>query len=278
MIQTHLFMGPCVLESQELADQVADFLNNEIRPLLTKASSNQVGFELYFKGSFDKANRSSYDSYRGPGLEAGLEILQNIREHKNLKTITDIHEPSQAKEVAKVCDVLQIPAFLCRQTDLVVEAAKACNQYNKKLKVKKGQFLSPHETKNIVDKVAPFMDINNLFLTERGTSFGYQSLIVDMTSFSTMKSFGVRTVFDCTHSVQRPGALGKATGGAKEFILPQVKAALGAGAEDFFMEVHPQPSEALSDKTTQLSFEEAKTLITEILWYKEVRANFEKGL
>lgn len=253
-----LFMGPCVLESESLAFEIAERLKSDL-----KEFSSEV--DLTFKGSFDKANRSSIDSYRGPGLDKGLAILEAIHQKTGLKTVTDFHLPTQANEVASVVHTLQIPAFLCRQTDMICAGAEAAAKYKRELKVKKGQFLSPEETKNIVDKVGSRMDINHLLLTERGSSFGYNNLIVDMASFQIMKSFGVRAIHDATHCVQRPGGLGHATGGKREQILVLARAAVAAGADGIFMEVHPEPDKALSDAATSLPLDQAKKIIGELL-------------
>lgn len=264
MSKMDLFLGPCVLESEQLAMDIAGKLVEDLAPFKDKIT-------LSFKGSFDKANRSSIDSYRGPGLEKGLAILENVAKKYKLPTITDFHLPDQAMEVASVVDTLQVPAFLCRQTDLIIAGAEACAKFNRQLKVKKGQFLSPEETENIVDKASHFISKDRILLTERGTSFGYNNLVVDMASFQIMKSFGVRTIHDATHCVQRPGGLGKSTGGKREQIFSLAKAAVAAGADGVFMEVHPHPEKALSDSTTQLPLERAKEIIEKLLLIKEVR-------
>ena len=263
MEKMDLFIGPCVLESEKLALTVAETLLKDLEPYKSKIN-------IHFKGSFDKANRSSIDSYRGPGIDEGIKILERIKKDYNLKTITDYHEPSQAELVASVVDVLQVPAFLCRQTDMIIAGAQACKKYGSSLKVKKGQFLAPADTKNIVEKAANFIEKDRIYLTERGTSFGYNNLIVDMTSFQIMKSFGVKTVHDATHCVQMPGGLGKSTGGKREQIFTLAKAAAAAGADGFFMEAHPNPEQALSDATSQLPIEKAKDLIKIILDIREV--------
>ncbi len=253
-----VFSGPCVLESEDLAIQVAETLKAELK-------SFEGRLQLTFKGSFDKANRSSLDSYRGPGLEKGLKILEAVKLKTGLAVMTDFHLPSQADEVASVCDVIQVPAFLCRQTDFVVSGAEACEKYGRILKVKKGQFLSPEETKNIVDKVSHLLSKDRILLTERGSSFGYQNLVVDMASFQIMKSFGVRAIHDATHCVQRPGGLGKTTGGKREQILVLAKAAVAAGADGVFMEAHPCPPEAKSDASTSLELEKVKGIVESLL-------------
>jgi 2-dehydro-3-deoxyphosphooctonate aldolase (KDO 8-P synthase) len=241
-----IYAGPCVLESEDLAKKCAQHLLEALDPYRSKLN-------FYFKGSFDKANRSSISSYRGPGIEKGLRILSQIKSEFGVKVITDFHLPSQADEVASVVDVLQVPAFLCRQTDMIIAGAKACKKYARDLKIKKGQFLSPSDCKNIVEKANEILPKSNIVLTERGTSFGYNNLIVDMGSFEIMKSFGVRAIFDVTHSAQMPGGLGKATGGKREQIISLAGASLVAGASGLFFEAHPDPQNALSDATTQLS-------------------------
>lgn len=256
------FIGPCVLESLELAREIAGTLQEELKEF-------EQDITLNFKGSFDKANRTSINSYRGPGLEEGLKILETINKEFGLKTITDFHLPDQADEVGSVVHTLQIPAFLCRQTDMIVAGAKAKKKYGGWLKIKKGQFLSPHETGNIVDKAINFIEKNQILLTERGTSFGYNNLVVDMASFQIMKSFGVRTIHDATHCVQKPGGLGDKTGGKREQILTLAKAAVAAGADGIFMEVHPNPEKAKSDAATSLDLSKAKEIVRTLLKIKK---------
>lgn len=265
MSKMDLFIGPCVLESEDLAKTVAERLLRDLSPFLDQIN-------LYFKGSFDKANRSSIDSYRGPGIDEGLRILETINKQYNLPTITDFHTPEQAELVASVVNVLQVPAFLCRQTDMIIEGAKACKKYGSILKVKKGQFLAPQDAKNIVDKASEFLPLEQILLTERGTSFGYNNLVVDMASFQIMKSFGVKTVHDATHCVQMPGGLGKATGGKREQIEVLAKAAIAAGADGIFMEAHPNPEKALSDATSQLPLESVAPLVQKLLRIREALA------
>lgn len=260
-----IFSGPCVLESEELALEVAMSLKEQLSPF-------QDQIELTFKGSFDKANRTSIDSYRGPGIEKGLKILETVKAKTGLPVITDFHLPSQAEEVASVVDTMQIPAFLCRQTDMIVAGAQACEKHGVRLKVKKGQFLSPEETKNIVDKAVNYLVKDRILLTERGTSFGYNNLIVDMASFSIMKSFGVRTVHDATHCVQRPGGLGNKTGGKREQILVLARAAVAAGADGIFMECHPNPDQAKSDASTSLELNKIKGIVESLLKVREALA------
>lgn len=252
------YIGPCVIESEALARQIAEKLIKDLEPF-----KNEI--TLHFKGSYDKANRSSFTSYRGPGIEEGLRILAMINKEYGLPTLTDFHTPDQAEMVAKHVSVLQVPAFLCRQTDMIFAGAEACAKYGRELKVKKGQFLSPEETKNIVDKASHFLPKEKIILTERGSSFGYNNLVVDMASFQIMKSFGVRAIHDATHCVQRPGGLGTATGGKREQILVLAKAAVAAGADGIFMECHPNPEKALSDAATALPLDSVKGIVEKLL-------------
>jgi 2-dehydro-3-deoxyphosphooctonate aldolase (KDO 8-P synthase) len=257
------FLGPCVLESEALAIEIAGNLKEKLGPL-----NQQIKWT--FKGSFDKANRTSIDSYRGPGLEQGLKILEKVKKTFDLPVITDMHLPEQADAIASVVDVVQIPAFLCRQTDLIAAGAQACQKYKRRLKVKKGQFLAPHDCKNIVDKATHFLPLESILLTERGSSFGYNNLIVDMASFQIMKSFGVKAIYDATHSVQRPGGLGTATGGKREQIAVLARAAVAAGADGVFMETHPNPDKALSDAATAMPLSTVPGLVKELVQIYQV--------
>jgi 2-dehydro-3-deoxyphosphooctonate aldolase (KDO 8-P synthase) len=243
--------GPCVIESREHALKMARILL-KIR--------DELKINLVYKASFDKANRSSIDSFRGPGLAAGLAILEAVRGETGLPLLSDIHEPQQAAPAAEVLDILQIPAFLCRQTDLIAAAART----GKAVGVKKGQFLSPEETRNILEK-GHEVGNDRLFITERGTSFGYQNLVVDMRGFPIMHDLGTPVVYDITHSMQRPGGEGKQTGGTPQFARPLARAAAAAGADGFFMEVHDNPPAALSDRTTQIRPEAAREIIRDVL-------------
>jgi 2-dehydro-3-deoxyphosphooctonate aldolase (KDO 8-P synthase) len=231
-----LIAGPCVLESRDLAFSVAE---------KTKRITSDLGIPYIFKASFDKANRSSISSFRGPGLMAGLELLAAIRKEFEVPVCTDFHEPHQAAEVAEVVDLLQIPAFLCRQTDMLVAAA----QTGKPVSVKKGQFLSPWEMQNVVNKFTEGGS-QKLLLTERGTSFGYNNLVLDLRSLSIMRDFGYPVILDATHSVQLPGAAGDASGGLREFIPLLVRGGCAAGVDALFMEVHPEPAKGKSDAAT----------------------------
>jgi 2-dehydro-3-deoxyphosphooctonate aldolase (KDO 8-P synthase) len=254
--QPPLFIaGPCVIESQEHVLRMARTLAN---------LRDELHVNIVFKSSFDKANRTSIESFRGPGLEKGMEMLRVVREETGLPLLSDIHEPWQAEPAAEVLDVLQIPAFLCRQTDLVAAAART----GKAVGVKKGQFLSPEEAKNILDKGH---EVGNakVFITERGSSFGYQNLVVDMRSFPIVRGFGAPVVYDITHSMQKPGGEGKQTGGTPQFARPLARAAAAAGADGFFMEVHDNPPNALSDRTTQIRPEAAREIIEDVLRIRE---------
>lgn len=243
--------GPCVIESRDHAMKMAETM---------RSLAEEYGIPLVFKSSYDKANRSSIHSFRGPGIDEGLQILAEVRKSFDMPVLSDIHGADQASPAAEVLDILQIPAFLCRQTDLIVAAART----GKPVNVKKGQFLSPEETKNILDKGAE-VDNDKVFLTERGSSFGYQNLVVDMRSFPIMRSLGAPVVYDITHSMQRPGGEGSYTGGTRQFARPLARAAAATGVDGFFMEVHDDPSRALSDKTTQLDIATARGVIEDVL-------------
>ncbi len=243
--------GPCVIESREHALKMGRLL---------RKLRDELKINLVYKSSFDKANRSSIESFRGPGLKEGLEILHAVKEETGLPLISDIHEPDQADPAAKILDILQIPAFLSRQTDLIAAAART----GKPVAVKKGQFLSPEETRNILEKGHEAGN-DRIFITERGSSFGYQNLVVDMRAFPIIRGFGVPVVYDITHSMQKPGGEGKQTGGTPQFARPLARAAAAAGADGFFMEVHDNPPAALSDRTTQIRPEAARAIIEDVL-------------
>jgi 2-dehydro-3-deoxyphosphooctonate aldolase (KDO 8-P synthase) len=245
-----IIAGPCVIESAEHAMMMA-------RECSARAKAADLNY--IYKASFDKANRSSIKSYRGLGMEGGLEVLRNIKSELGIPVLTDVHDVHQVGPVAEVVDVLQIPAFLCRQTDLIIEAARS----GKAVNVKKGQFLAPHETRNIVDK-AREAGCEKLLLTERGSTFGYNNLVVDMRSFPIMRSFGVPVVFDVTHSLQLPGGLGHATGGQPEYIEPLARAGVACGVDAVFMEVHDNPAAALSDGPNALPLDRLQSLLNMI--------------
>lgn len=243
-----LIAGPCSLENEKVCRAAAE--------TLVKIGRKHPELNIVFKGSFDKANRTSLGTGRGTGMTEGLALLALIKKDYGFPVLTDIHERQQAAPVAKVCDVLQIPAFLCRQTDLLLAAAATGRVVN----VKKGQFLSPQEMEFVTAKLREGK-AKEVWQTERGTTFGYQNLVVDMRSFSIMKSFGFPTVFDATHSVQLPGAAGGKTGGRREFVPPLARAALAAGADGLFIETHPDPAKAISDGPNQIPTAELPALI-----------------
>ncbi len=242
--------GTCVIESSEHALMIAR---------KCAAASRRVGVDYVFKASFDKANRSSHKSFRGLGMEAGLEVLAHIKKEIGVPVTTDVHDAAQVERVAETVDMLQIPAFLCRQTDLLHAAARTGRAVN----VKKGQFLAPHDALNIVEKMRA-AGCEKLLLTERGASFGYNNLVVDMRSLVIMRGFGVPVVLDATHSLQLPGGLGNATDGQPQFIEPLARAGVACGIDAVFLEVHDRPREALSDATTQYPLDQFETLITKL--------------
>lgn len=246
-----LIAGPCVIESEGNVMLIAERL---------KDIAVRLDLDFYFKASFDKANRTSINSFRGLGIDEGLRILQEVKDTFGLKICTDIHEPWQAEKAAKVADIIQIPAFLCRQTDLLVAAAKT----GKIINVKKAQFLAPWDMMNVVKKLEQSGN-RNIMLCERGTSFGYNTWVVDMTSFAEMKKLGYPVVFDATHSVQKPGGKGNSTGGSREYVEPLAKAAVAAGADALFFEVHPDPDNALSDGPNMVRLDEFEGLLNRII-------------
>lgn len=245
-----LIAGPCVIESEKHSLKMAQEIKKIARSLKT---------DVIFKSSFDKANRTSLDSYRGPGLQKGLEILSLVKKETGLKILTDVHETYQVEEVAKVADIIQIPAFLCRQTDLLIAAART----GKTVNVKKGQFLSPYDMFFVVEKLKK-NGAKKIMLTERGTFFGYNNLVVDFRSIPVMKEFNVDVIFDATHSVQKPSASKGKSGGEPQFISTLAKAAAAAGADGFFFEVHNNPEKALSDGANSLKLSQFSALIEEI--------------
>jgi 2-dehydro-3-deoxyphosphooctonate aldolase (KDO 8-P synthase) len=245
-----LIAGPCVIETEVHATAIAEQLATIV---------SEVGVPLIFKTSYDKANRSSVSSYRGPGLEKGLQILARIKEHTGLPILTDVHEISQVAPVAEVCDVLQIPAFLSRQTDLLVAAGQSGRVVN----IKKGQFLSPWDIAHAAEKVASTGN-RKVILTERGSSFGYQNLVVDMRAFPVMHDLGYPVVFDVTHSLQLPGGKGNMSGGLPEFIEPLARAGAAIGVDGLFLEVHDNPAKALSDGSNALPLDQLRPLLEKI--------------
>ncbi len=242
-----LIGGPCVIESQELLYTVAEKM---------KAVTEKLGINYMFKASFDKANRSSINGFRGPGLEKGLKMLEAVKNRFDLPLVTDIHEAWQCEPVAEVVDMLQIPAFLARQTDLVVAAAKTGLPVN----IKKGQFMAPGDMKNVVTKMEESGN-DKVLLCERGSSFGYNNLVVDMRSLPQMREFAP-VIFDATHSVQRPGGNGTSTGGDRQFVAPLIRAAIAMGVDGIFAEVHPDPDKGLSDGPNMLRLDDIEEVLT----------------
>jgi 2-dehydro-3-deoxyphosphooctonate aldolase (KDO 8-P synthase) len=251
-----LFGGPCAAESYDICLEVGTKV---------KAICAKLGIDYIFKSSFDKANRTSSGSYRGPSKEDGLEILARVKKELNVPIVTDVHESYQCAEVAEVVDVLQIPAFLCRQTDLLRAAART----GKAVKIKKGQFMAPEDMKYAVEKVRGEGN-NNVFLTERGASFGYHTLVVDMRSLPIMRQY-TPVIFDVTHSVQQPGGMGGSSGGQREFAPFLARAAAAAGVDGFFIETHPNPAKALSDGPNMIPLGEMENFLTMIKKYFDLR-------
>ncbi|MDG2265872.1 MAG: 3-deoxy-8-phosphooctulonate synthase [Candidatus Marinimicrobia bacterium] len=250
-----IIAGPCVIESRDhilhMAEKIMEITDKYNLPFI-------------FKSSFDKGNRSSHSSFRGPGMDKGLRILEDVKKTFNIPITTDIHNANQADTVAEIIDIIQIPAFLCRQSDIINAAVKT----SKIINIKKGQFMAPWDAKNIVEKVAE-QGGEKLLLTERGSSFGYNNLVSDMTSIPIMQEFGVPIIFDATHSIQRPGGLGKTTGGAREFIPTLAKAAVAAGCNGVFMEVHDNPNNAKSDAASQWPLDKLDHLLKSIKRIKQ---------
>ena len=251
-----LIAGPCVIEGYDRTLMIG----REIKKIC-----DRLGIPYIFKASYDKANRSSFHSFRGPGLEKGLAILQSIKEELGVPVLSDVHDVTQLEPAAKVLDMIQIPAFLCRQTDLVYGAAKTGPPVN----VKKGQFMAPEDMKNVIEKMEEAGN-ENLALTERGASFGYHNLVVDMRSFPIMRRFGYPVIFDATHSVQLPGGNGTSTGGQREFIPYLARAAAASGVDGFFMEVHDNPPEGLSDSTNMLYLSSLEALLKDLIAINDV--------
>ncbi|MBU0754207.1 MAG: 3-deoxy-8-phosphooctulonate synthase [Planctomycetes bacterium] len=251
-----LIAGPCVIEGESetlyIAEKIAEI-------------SEDLKIPAIFKASFDKANRTSISSFRGPGLEKGLNILQRIKDQTGLPVTSDIHEPHQAEDAAQVLDMLQIPAFLCRQTDLIIRAA----QTGKPVNIKKGQFLAPWDIIHAVKK-AQSAGAEKIFITERGVSFGYNNLVVDMRSFPLLKETGCPVIFDATHSVQRPSGLGETTGGDRNMVPVLAKAAVAAGCDGLFFETHPHPEKALSDGSNMLNLKDLKECLSLLIRIRKV--------
>ena len=252
-----LIAGPCVIESEETVFQIAETLCEV---------TDKLSIPYTFKASFDKANRTSLHGKRGPGIERGMEILQKVKDKLGVAIATDIHEPWQAEIAAKTADIIQIPAFLCRQTDLLVAAAKT----GKCVNIKKAQFLSPFDMKNCLNKVVESGN-TNVMLCERGTTFGYNTLVVDMTGIAEMKKFGYPVIFDATHSVQKPGGNGTSTGGNREYVEPLAKAAIAVGADGIFAETHPTPDSAWSDGPNMVPLAEMEDLLKKLIRIYQAR-------
>lgn len=251
-----LIAGPCVIEQEEITMEIATKL---------KDISNKLGVEFVFKASIDKANRTSINSFRGLGFEHGLSVLSLVKKELQVPVLTDVHSVDMIAEVAKVVDVLQIPAFLCRQTDLILAAANT----NLPVNIKKGQFLAPWDMKNVLEK-AYSTGNDNIMLTERGSSFGYNNLVVDMRSLAVMQDFGCPVIFDMTHSVQLPGAGGSCSSGQREFIPALARAAVAVGVDGLFLETHPQPDKALSDGANSLYLDKVEQLLEKLLKINEL--------
>lgn len=258
-----IIAGPCVIESEKVVFEVA----KEIKRL----SELYPEFTFVFKSSFDKANRSSVNSYRGPGLEEGLRVLSKVKEEFGLKVTTDVHETWQVEPVSQVVDIIQIPAFLSRQTDLLISSAKT----GKPVNVKKGQFLAPWDVKNVVDKLK-HAGASQYYITERGTSFGYNNLVVDFRSLVIMSSF-TKVIFDATHSVQLPGGAGDRSSGQREFVLPLIRAAVAVGCEGIFMETHPDPDSALSDGPNMLPLASLEAVLDTIQRIRNALSSYSTG-
>ena len=256
--------GPCIIESEGFALEVAQECKRQLEGL---------SIDFYFKASFDKANRTSIDSFRGPGLQEGLKILDKVKSQVGVKIFTDFHTPEQAERVSEVVDFIQIPAFLCRQTDMITAATTAVLKYKKKLNIKKGQFLAPWDSEHLIEKVRKIAQRRGaelskpawFFMTERGSSFGYNNLIVDMISFECIKQFGVPVLYDATHSIQRPSGGNKNSAGRREYLECLTRAALAAGASGLFLECHPDPVSAKSDAATAFYLEHLRTFIEQCL-------------
>ncbi len=243
-----IIAGPCVIESEEIVFYTAEKL---------RETCKTIGLPLLFKSSYDKANRTSLSSFRGPGFEKGLRILSDVRSKFDIPIISDIHSVEEVNPASEVLDALQIPAFLCRQTDIILYAS----QTGKPVNVKKGQFLAPWDIKNIIEKFISTGN-QNIFITERGTSFGYNNLVVDFRGLPIMQSFGFPVIFDITHSLQLPGGIGKSSGGQREFAEPLAKAAVAVGVDGLFMEVHPEPDRALCDGPNMIKLDEVDKILT----------------
>ena len=243
-----ILAGPCAIESKDILFKTADFL---------KDLTSKLDINFIFKSSYDKANRSSINSYRGLGIEKGLSLLNEVKKEFNVPIVTDIHNPDEAKIAAEVADIIQIPAFLCRQTDLLVAAAKT----NKIINIKKGQFLAPSQMKSIAKKIIESGN-NKVTITDRGVTFGYNNLVSDMRAIPIIQEMGYPVIFDATHSVQLPGGCGESSGGDRKFVPILAKSAVAAGVNGLFFEVHPEPDSALCDGPNMINFNQAKEIFT----------------
>ncbi len=262
--QFTLIAGPCVIESKDLLFEVAEQVKN---------ISQSLNIRYIFKASFDKANRSSYSSFRGYGIKKGLQMLEEVKTKYDLEILTDVHESNQVEQVADLVDVIQIPAFLCRQTDLIVSAVKSISKTGKCLNIKKGQFLAPWDMEQVVRKVEDSginKNSKRLWLTERGTCFGYNNLVVDFRGLEQLKSLGCPVIFDATHSVQHPGGRGSSSGGQREFVAPLSRAAVALGINGIFIETHPDPNNALSDGPNMIPLSSLKNLLEDLIQIRNV--------
>ena len=262
-----LIAGPCVIENESTVNDTCAYL---------KEITENLNINLIFKASFDKANRSSINSFRGPGLYEGLSILEKIKKKYKVKTLTDIHESYQADLTAEVVDVIQIPAFLSRQTDLLVSATKAVIKKNKIINVKKGQFLAPWDMEQVLNKINESgLPVNSkkIWLTERGNSFGYNTLVVDFRSLVELKKFKCPVIFDATHSVQQPGGKGNSSGGQREYVAPLGRAAIAVGVDGIFMEVHPDPENAKSDGPNMVPLNRVEKILNDFMLIRNSLGN-----
>ena len=248
--QVFIIAGPCVIESEDIVFFTAEKLREICR---------NIGLPLLFKSSYDKANRTSLSSFRGPGIDKGLRVLADVRSRFDIPVISDVHSTEEIKAASEILDAIQIPAFLCRQTDIVLAASNT----GKPVNIKKGQFLAPWDVKNIIDKFVSTGN-HNVFITERGSSFGYNNLVVDFRSFPIMRAFGYPVIFDITHSLQLPGGMGRSSGGQREFAEPLARAAAAVGVDGFFMEVHPEPERALCDGPNMIRVDEVGKILMNV--------------
>lgn len=251
-----IISGPCVIENYDITYKIAAFL---------KDLTDRIGVNFIFKASFDKANRTSIDAFRGPGIDAGLEMLARIKSEVGVKVLSDVHRISDIAQAAEVLDIIQVPAFLCRQTDFILEISRT----GRPLNIKKGQFLAPMDMTNVVDKVKSTGN-TNILLTERGAMFGYNNLVVDFRGIGIMQQTGCPVIFDATHSVQLPGGAGNSSGGQREFAPVLAKAAVATGVDGVFMEVHPDPDNALCDGPNSLRLDSLEALFTQLVRIREI--------